>query len=123
MMPAIQTLIDVVVAGAVVGVLLVIMAVVVNRVEADSSPQIEAFSESDKMIPMRAIAENDVVFCRTDAIGRKMEDDTVYLLTPSGRVYDQITAVDCDVDQPVYCNTEDISKISSYLESCNDIQV
>jgi len=92
------------------------MAVVVNTVEADPHPNRESFYESDKILPMGAIAANDVVFCRTNDIGREMKDDTVQLSTALGRVHDQITIVDCDVDQPVYCDAEDISRISSYID-------
>jgi len=116
MMSAIQMVIDVVVVGGIVGILFIIMAVVVNTVEADPHPNRESFYESDKILPMGAIAANDVVFCRTNDIGREMKDDTVQLSTALGRVHDQITIVDCDVDQPVYCDAEDISRISSYID-------
>jgi len=116
-MSTIQTVIDVVVVGGAVGVLFVIMAVVVNRVESTSPPKRESFDESDKMLRMGDIAGYDVVFCRTNDICREMKDDTVQLSTGLGRVHDQITIVDCDVDQPVYCDAEDISRISSYLDA------
>lgn len=116
MMSAIQTAIGVVVVSAIVGASFVIMAVVVNRVETDSPPKRESFDESDKMLRMGDIAGYDVVFCRTNDICREMKDDTVQLSTGLGRVHDQITIVDCDVDQPVYCDAEDISKISSYID-------
>jgi len=113
-MPAIQTVIDVVLVSGMVGVLFAIMAVVVSTVESTSPPKRESFSESDKILRKEAIVENDVVFCREDDIDRTEIDDTVYLSAP---LYNQITVVDCDVEYPVYCDTEDISRISSYLES------
>jgi hypothetical protein len=98
------------------GLVMVIAVALAQYFESDHS-QLSDTNRLERFIDTDDIVQNDIVFCRRDDVDRMINDGRIRFHAPMMGKADSIRHIECDVDEPVFLDSEDISKVSRYTDS------
>lgn len=79
--------------------------------DVSDTNRLERFIDTDDIV------QNDIVFCRRSDVERVIDDGSIRFHAPIMGEADSIQFIDCDIDEPVFFDAEDISRFGSFHDS------